>query len=392
MNLLLVGVGSVGEAIARVAQGRSWLDRLILADYNLERAQKVYHQLGQPANFIVAQVDASRMESVAGVARQHGADFILNAASCEYSHAIFDAAYQTSCGYMDLALHGVAETMGQYQFEQARQWEEKGLLAVVGMGMDPGVVDVFARYAHKHLFDEIDEIGIRDGSSLSVEGYPFAPLFSIYDVVEECTNPAIVWERDRGWYRVEPFSQSEVFEFPEGVGPLEVVTVEHEEVVLIPRWIPCRRVTFKYSLGETFVQIMRTIKTVGLHGRQPIDVGGVKVTPIDVLAALLPDPATLGPHMQGKSCVGTWVTGQKDGRRREVFLYQVMDNQEAMARHGVHVVALQTAIGPVIALELIAQGIWNMQGVFGPEAFDPDPFLERMPMYDFPYRILELPV
>ncbi len=390
MNLLVIGMGSVGEVIALVAQERPWLERLILADYNLQRALEVYQKLGRPAHCSVAQVDASRLESIVQLARAHQADFLLNAVSCEYSNLIFDAAYQTHCGYMDLALNGVAETMGQYQFERARQWEENGLLAVVGMGMDPGVVDVFAKYAYKHLFDEIDEIGIRDGSSLSVEGHPFAPTFSIYDVMEECTDPAVVWERERGWYRVEPFSQNEVFEFPE-IGPMEVVTVEHEEVVLIPRWIPCRKVTFKYSLGETFVRVMQTIKLLGLHSRQPVDVKGVKVAPIDVLAALLPDPARLGPLMQGKTCVGALVTGQKGGQPRRVFLYQIMDNQESMARYGVQAVALQTAIGPVIALEMIAQGIWKGPGVFGPEAFDPDPFLERMPAYDFPYRLLELP-
>lgn len=390
MKVLLLGVGGVGEGIARVGRDRPWLKQMVLADYNLARAQDVFERLGKPAHFNVEKADASDPKGIARLASRYGVDLILNAVSCEFSDPIFDAAYQAGCAYMDLALSGVGAEMGHYQFERARLWEEKGLLALIGMGMDPGVSDIFAKYAAQHLFDEIDEIGIRDGAALETEGYEFAPAFSIYDTIEECTDPALVWEQERGWYQVEAFSEPELFPFPAGIGTMEVVHVEHEEVVLIPRWIRCNKVTFKYGLGEKFIQVIRTLKMLGMHRREPVNVKGVQVAPIDVVAALLPDPATLGPKMSGKTCVGTWVTGWKDGQRRSVYLYQVTDNQEAMQKYGIQAVSLQTAIGPVIGLELIAQGIWQGKGVFGPEAFDPDPFLARMPEYDFPYGMVEV--
>ncbi|MFN3742509.1 MAG: saccharopine dehydrogenase family protein, partial [Anaerolineales bacterium] len=280
--------------------------------------------------------------------------------------------------------------LGDYQFERAELWERKGLLALVGMGVEPGVVDVFARYAQDYLFDEIEEIGIRDGGNLVIEGYPFAPTFSIWTTIEECLNPPLIWEEGRGWYTTEPFSEPEVFHFPEGIGPVEVVNVEHEEVILIPRWIRARRVTFKYGLGTQFIQVLKTLHMLGLDRKEPINVKGVMVAPRDVVAACLPNPAELGEKMHGKTCAGTWVKGIKDGMPYEVYIYQVLDNQESMRRWGTQAVVTQTAFGPVIAWEMLERGFWKGSGVLGPEAFDPVPFMERMADYGFPYSIQEL--
>jgi saccharopine dehydrogenase (NAD+, L-lysine-forming) len=252
------------------------------------------------------------------------------------------------------------------------------------MGVEPGMADVFAAYANKHLFDRIDEIGVRDGANLTVEGYDFAPNFSIWTTIEECLNPPVVWERDRGWFTTSTFSEPETFEFPEGIGPIECVNVEHEEVLLIPRWIDVGRVTFKYGLGDEFIDVLKVIELLGLDSTEKIEVKGVRVAPRDVVAAALPDPAHLGDRMHGKTCAGTWVRGEKDGKPREVYLYQVADNQECMRRYGVQAVVWQTAVNPVIAMELLHDGTWKGAGVLGPEAFDPDPFLAKMQEFDFP--------
>jgi saccharopine dehydrogenase-like NADP-dependent oxidoreductase len=289
-----------------------------------------------------------------------------------------------------MAMEDTGAKMGSHQFSRAAQWEQKGCLAILGTGMDPGVSDIFAKYAAKNLFDEIDEIGIRDGAALKIEGYEFAPAFSLIDTIEECTDLPIVWERERGCFEAEPFSEPEVFDFPAGVGPIECVNIEHEEVVLIPRWIKCNRVTFKYGLGEKFINVIKVIKMLGLHSPEPVNVKGVQVAPRDVLVACLPDPAHLGDRMTGKTCVGTWVKGVKDGKPRQVFLYQATDNAESMARTGCQAVALQTGVGPVIVMELLAKGIWKGKGVLGPEAFDPDPFLALMAEFDFPYGMIEM--
>ncbi len=401
MKVLLIGVGGVGEAIAVIASKRPWLEQMVLADFNIKRAEAVQARLGDKERFPVERVDARRKRQIITLIRKHRPDLVMNAVDPIFNEAIFDAAFTARCHYMDMAMtlstphptdpfNKVGVKLGDYQFERSKKWERRGLLALVGMGVEPGMADVFARYAEKHLFDEIDEIGIRDGANLEVRGYEFAPNFSIWTTIEECLNPPVIYEEKRGWFTTEPFSEPEVFTFPEGIGPVELVNVEHEEVLLIPRWVKAKRVTFKYGLGDRFINVLKTLKMLGLDNKHPINVKGVRVAPRDVVAACLPDPATLGDKMTGKTCAGTWVRGRKDGKPREVYLYQVADNQTTMQKYGVQAVVWQTAVGPVITMDLLAHGVWQGKGVLGPEAFDPDPFMERMPQYDFPYGIMEM--
>jgi saccharopine dehydrogenase-like NADP-dependent oxidoreductase len=401
MRILLVGVGAVGECIAIVAKDRPWLEKMVLADFSVKRAKAVQKKLGQRRRFPTEKVDATNKGEIVALARKHNVDLIMNAVAPNFNEAVFDAAFQARCLYMDMAMtlsepHPVRPfekagvMLGDYQFAAAKKWEKKRLLALVGMGVEPGVSDIFARYAARHLFDEIEEIGVRDGSNLEITGYEFAPGFSIWTTIEECLNPPLIYERERKWYTTAPFSEPEVFHFPEGIGPLEVVNVEHEEVILIPKYIDCGRATFKYGLGDKFIGVLRTLHMLGLDSKEPIRVRGVEVAPRDVVVACLPDPATLGDKMKGKTCAGTWVKGKKDGQPREVYLYQVADNEECMRKYGVQAVAWQTAVGPVIGMELIATGVWNAVGVHGPEYFDPDPFMAKMAEYDFPYGIMEM--
>jgi saccharopine dehydrogenase (NAD+, L-lysine forming) len=400
MKILLVGVGGVGEAIAVMSARQPWLEKMVLADYNRKRVEEVQGKLGDAAKFPTEWVDASRQELIEDLAKKYQVDLIMNACDPQYNMPIFNAAFTCGCNYVDMAMslsephpddpyHQTGLKLGDMQFEQAEAWKKKGLLALVGMGVEPGMADVFARYAQEALFDEIDEIGIRDGANLEVRGYEFAPNFSIWTTIEECLNPPIVWEKEKGWFTTQPFSEPEVFEFPEGIGKVECVNVEHEEVLLVPRWVNTRRVTFKYGLGDQFIGVLKTLKMLGLDNKEAIDVKGVKVAPRDVVAACLPDPAHLGDRMFGKTCAGTWVRGKKDGKPREVYLYQVADNQECMERLGVQAVVAQTGFNAVIAFELLAEGKWKGAGVLGPEAFDPSPFMEKMKGYGFPYIIQE---
>lgn len=401
MKVLLVGVGGVGEAIAILSQDRPWLEKMVLADFNLKRARDVRRRLSPARRYAVEQVDARDKRQIAELARKYQVDLILNAVDPLFNEAIFDAAYAAGCHYIDMAmtlsrphptrpLEECGVKLGDYQFERAARWERKGLLALVGMGVEPGLSDVFARYAAKHLFDQIDEIGVRDGANLVVRGHAFAPTFSIWTTIEECLNPPVIWEAGRGWHTTAPFSEPEVFDFPEGIGPVECVNVEHEEVLLVPRWINCQRVTFKYGLGDQFIGVLKTLAMLGLDRTEPLNVKGVRVAPRDVVAAVLPDPAHLGNQMAGKTCAGTWVKGTHNGQPRQVYLYQVADNETCMRRYGVQAVVWQTAVNPVIAMELLAGGEWQGRGVLGPEAFDPDPFMARMAGYDFPYGIKEM--
>jgi saccharopine dehydrogenase (NAD+, L-lysine forming) len=371
-----------------------------MADYDGGRATEAAERTGD-ARFSGVHVDASDQAAVAELLRATKADAVLNACDPRFVMPIFDAAFETGTTYLDMAMslshpdpdEPYARTcvkLGDEQFAKADEWEKRGLLALAGIGVEPGLSDIFARHAADRLFSSIDELGVRDGANLVVDGHEFAPTFSIWTTIEECLNPPVVWEKDRGWYTTPPFSEPEVFDFPEGIGPVECVNVEHEEVLLMPRWIDAKRVTFKYGLGDEFINVLRTLHLLGLDSTTPVDVGGAPVSPRDVVAACLPDPATLGDQMRGKTCAGTLVTGTgKDGRPREVYLYQVADNEQCMREWGAQAVVWQTAVNPIVAMELIATGTWTGAGVLGPEALDPQPFLDLLPDYGAPWGMVE---
>ena len=409
MKILLVGAGGVGNSLAKLLATRNFYDEVVVADYDTARAQSVVDWIGEhfPANharFRAEHIDASRALTVTEVAQKHDSTMVMNAVEPSFVESIFDGALAAGADYMDMAMSlskphpsdpysKTGIMLGDYQFEKAAEWEKAGRLALVGMGVEPGISDVFARYASDHLFSEIDEIGVRDGANLVVtdeEGNEiFAPSFSIWTTIEECLNPPLIFEKERGWFTTEAFSEPEVFTFPAGIGPVECVNVEHEEVALVPRYIDAKRVTFKYGLGEEFIGVLKTLNLLGLDSTQAVQVRtapnaegkrtSASVSPRDLVAAVLPDPATLGDRMSGTTCAGTWVTGKgTDGAPREVYLYHAIDNAWTMEHFEAQCVVWQTALAPALALELLATGVWSGSGVHGPEGFDAVPFLELM--------------
>ena len=404
VRILILGSGGVGSAAALIAARRDFVSHAVLADYDLARAERAAAATGD-SRFHAARIDASDRAAIEELISAHEVDAVLGATDPRFTMPIFRAALAQRIHYVDMAmslsqphptdpyrLTGVK--LGDEQFALSDEWEASGRIALVGMGVEPGLSDVFARYAADHLFSRIDEAGVRDGANLTVDGYDFAPSFSIWTTIEECLNPPLIYERDAGWYTTEPFSEPEVFDFPEGIGPVECVNVEHEEVVLIPKWVDVGRATFKYGLGNEFIGVLQTLHKLGLDRVQPVRVGDVDVSPRDVVAACLPNPATLGDRMHGKTCAGLWVRGAgQDGRPRSTYLYHVVDNEWSMREYGAQAVVWQTAVNPIVALELIAEGTWSGSGVLGPEALPASPFLDRLAgEYGSPWGQMELAV
>ncbi len=399
MRVLLVGAGGVGGAVVAIATKRQSFSKLVVADFDLDRATRVAATGGGAVDAI--HLDASNEEAIAEAIRIHGIEIVFNAVDPRFVMPIFRASLRAGVHYIDMAMslskphpfdpHNLTGLMlGEEQFVLSEAFAATGKLALVGMGVEPGLSDIFARYAADELFAQIDEAGVRDGSNLTVDGYAFAPSFSIWTVVEECLNPPLVYEKGRGWFTLPPFSEPETFTFPGSIGPVTCVHVEHEEVALIPRWIDVQRATFKYGLGDEFIAVLKTIHDLGLSRTEPVTVGGVSVSPRDVLGAILPNPAEIGHLMHGETCAGTWVTGVGvDGQPREVYLYHLVDNDWTMENYGVQSVVWQTALQPVLAIELIAAGVWRGVGVLGPEALPARPFLDLLSASDAPWAIQE---
>ena len=404
MRILLVGAGGVGDAIAKLAAERDFYELFVISDYDLSRAERSLEWIANrngdevASKFLAVKIDASSAAGVAATAKEHGITHILNAVEPKFVPTIFSGAFTAGANYVDMAMslsephetdpfHQPGLKLGDQQYALNEQWERAGLLALVGMGVEPGLSNVFARYAQDHLFSEIDEISVKDGGNLVVRDDAgneiFAPSFSIWTTIEECLNPPIIWEAGRGFYTTEPFSEPEIFEFPEGIGAVECVNVEHEEVTMLSRTIKAKKIAFKYGLGQEFIGILQTLHKLGLDQTKPHRVrsaqGPVDVAPRDMVAAVLPDPATIGPRMEGKTCAGVLVTGKDfEGKQRATYIYNVADNALTMAKYETQAVVWQTAFNPLIALELIAKGVWSGVGVVGPETFDAIPFLDLL--------------
>ncbi|MDF3003135.1 MAG: saccharopine dehydrogenase-like oxidoreductase [Bacillota bacterium] len=405
MKILMVGTGGVGEAAAVIASKRDpkgeWLELMVLSDYSLERAQSVSDRIAD-ARFPAEKVNARNKDEVKALVQKYQVDLLFNACDPSFNENLFDVAYECGVHYTDMALslsvphptdpyHKTNIMMGDYQFAKHEDWEKRGLLALVGIGMDPGAVNVFARFAQKHYFDEIDEISIKDGGNLSAEGYDITFGFSIWTTIDECLNPPFKWEKDKGIYTVEPFSDPEKFTFPDGIGEQELVNVEHEEMVMLPRFMGdvAKRMSFKYGLGADFITMLKNLRALRLDDKLS-KVRGTEFSPRDVVGMVAPSPVEVADKLKGKCCVGTLVTGLKDGKERKIFLYQTSDNEELLERIGCGCVVGQTAYNPVMAFELLAKGIWQGKGVLGPECFDPDPYIELADEYDFYMGMMEM--
>ena len=404
MKLLIIGAGGVGTSAAmiikRAGKEGDWAEKVVVSDYNLTRAEEVAVRICGGGKFHAEKIDARDTESIKGVIKKHGITFVMNAVEPLFNEAIFDTCLAERVGYLDCAMtlsrahpekpfEKTYIKLGDYQFERHEQWEKAGVMAIVGSGVEPGMADVFAKFAAKHLFDEIDEINVRDGDNYEGADGKFG--FSVWTTIEECLNPPVIWEKGKGWFTTENFSEPEIFNFPGGIGDVEVINIEHEEVMLVPRVIDCNRVTFKYGVPREMRELLSNLREVGMDDKtKKIKVGGEQITPRDFLVEVVPSPVDSTANMTGKGCAGTWVTGKKDGLKRSVYLYQVADNQECIKKYTTNSVVAQTAVGPVIMLELIAKGIWDMKGVHGPESFDPDPFVERLAKYEFPAGIREM--
>jgi saccharopine dehydrogenase (NAD+, L-lysine-forming) len=407
MRVLLVGAGGVGEAIASIATKNDpdadWLASMIVSDYNHDRAKEVVSKIDD-SRLTAEKIDAGDKTQVMALAKKYNVDLIMNACDPLFNMSIFGAALETGCKYMDMAMsmserdendpYGtLGLKLGDLQYAQHDLWVEKDNLALCGSGVEPGMVNVFARYAGDYLFDEIHELNVRDADNLVVEGLDIAFGFSIWTTIEECLNPPVIWEKDKGWYVTESFSEPEIFRFPEPVGEQEVINVEHEEVLMFPRYFAdkgLKRATFKFGVDRDMRQVLKTLEALNLTGTDKVKVKGVEVSPRDVVAACSPDPATLGGQMKGQLSAGIWVKGVKDGKIRDAYIYQMVDNEDCMKTYGSQAVVAQTAVGPVIMMELLAKGLWEGTGVLTPENFPSEPFMERLSAYGFPSGMMEM--
>ena len=415
MRMMLVGAGAVGESMLKILKWRDpkgeWLSYVLVGDYDRSRAEAVAGLLADD-RFSAVQINATDKEQMKSLIREHKIDFVMDAAPPFASNYIFDAAYEAGANYANMGTWSVpmeepayglgiensyTEPMTKYNFDRHEQWKEKGQMAVICLGIDPGVVNVFAKYAATHLFDVLTEAHVKDGGNLSVPGADPDAIqfgFNVWTVLDEVMNPNVEYDQEKGGLIVEKaFAGQETFQMPDGVGENTLVKVEHEEVVTFARYLAqygLKKATFKISLDDNLITALKVIDHLGLRSLKQVQVGNVKVVPRDVVAACAPQPKDIGTEMIGEMLVGVHCIGEKDGVRKEYFLYQNFDNQASMEQWGSQAVVAQTGFGAALAIELIGRGIWKDTGVFSPEYFDPEPYLKLMDETGYEWHVTEL--
>lgn len=416
MRMMLVGSGAVGESILRILEKREnheeWLEFVLVADYNLDRAKEVIENLNEKEIYKAVQVNAKNKDEMVNLIKEYNIDFVMDAAAPFVSNQIFDAAYEGGANYGSMGTWSVPmnnpkfglgiensyiEPMTKYNFDRHEDWKNKNQMACICMGIDPGVVNVFAKYAAEYEFDELHEVHVKDGGNLEIPGAKENDItfgFNVWTVLDEVMNPNVEYDKDKGGFIVEDaFSGEEKFIMPEGVGENTLIKVEHEEVVTMQRYLSkygLKKATFKIALDTSLINALKVIDSLGLRSIDPVDVGGVKVVPRDVVAACAPQPKDIGDEMTGMMLVGVHCIGIKDGKKKEIFMYQAFENQQSIKKWGMQAVVAQTGFGAALSIELIARGIWTGEGVFSPEYFNPIPYLCLMKETGFRYEIVHM--
>lgn len=393
MKTIVVGVGAVGSVVAEVLANSEEFDKVVLADIDIERARSMEKRISNDKTESV-RIDATDVDGM--VKSFKGIDLVINSVIPQFNFNIMDACLMAKANYADMAsdIFISKEKVGEIVKEppmqyQARRYtdayQKAGIIGMLGMGCDPGVVNIFARMGADRM-DRVKNILIRDGDNGYVEGYEFAPLWSPQTLIEEVLMPPTIF-KDGHYRKVKPFSGKEEFDFPENVGKIPIYNIDHEEQETLPTYIGevlgkgCEYCDFKLALGEEHVETIRTLGRVGLDSSKKIDVKGAKVAPIDVVTACLPDPSKLGDRAKGDFCGMTMITGLKDGKDVGYSIHTSMNHQDCWNRHKHSATGYTVGVPMAIGAILFAQGKITQKGVFPPEMLDPKPFVEMMPKY-----------
>ncbi len=380
LNVAILGVGAVGQVCATEVVKREYLAHLVLADIYTAGAEAVAKKLAETtaAPITVVQADASSVESVAAILQD--VDVVVYAGLPEYNPQVMEACVQTKTNYIDLAADGPGAHQLLEQLACNETFKRAGILGILGMGCDPGFSNVAARYAADQM-DTVKTITVLDGDKSTVDYDGFCTYFSPQTAIKECLSLPNYWTPEGGdQYFSEHLPNKELIEFPAPIGWLECYNVEHEEPTTLGPSIGkgVEYVEFKYAMPQELVATLRTLKYLGIDEEKPVEIGGAQVNPLDVIVKMMPKPADLAGKIRGHSCIGTLVKGTKGDRNVEMFVYSMVTHEEAYEKAGSQATVWQTGIPPIVALDMMAEGLLNTTGCIPPEMIDPVPFLERL--------------
>ncbi|HEX5612352.1 MAG TPA: saccharopine dehydrogenase family protein [Burkholderiales bacterium] len=390
-KVLIVGAGGVGQVVThKCAQLPEVFSEITLASRTEEKCRRIAAQIGRPIR--TAQVDADEVPQMVALIERVKPDVVINVALPYQDLHIMDACLATGVDYVDTANY---EPLDEAKFEYKWQWayqdrfKERGIMALLGSGFDPGVTNVYTAWLHKHEFDVIDTLDIVDANAGS-HGQPFATNFNPEINIREITQRGRYWENGR-WQETDPLSVNRTFDFPQGIGPMKIYLLYHEELESLVKHFPkIKRARFWMTFSENYLTHLRVLQNVGMTGIEPVRYEGHDIVPIRFLKALLPDPASLGPLTKGRTCIGVVARGRKDGKEKIAFLYNICDHEAAYREVKSQAISYTTGVPAALGAELMVTGSWRGKGVFNMEQMDPDPFMAAIGARGLPWVLQKL--
>ncbi len=388
-KVLIIGAGGVGNVVAKkCAQLPQVFEEIVLASRTKAKCDKIASEIDRPIQ--TARVDADDAKQTAALIQKYKPQLVINVALPYQDLPIMDACLATKTHYLDTANYEpptVAKFEYKWQWAYQDRYAQTGIMALLGSGFDPGVTNVFCAYALKHYYDRIDTIDIVDCNA-GDHGHPFATNFNPEINIREITQKGKYWEDGR-WIEIEPMSISRDIDYPE-VGPRASYLLYHEELESLVKHIPgLKRIRFWMTFGQEYLTHLRVLQNVGMTRIDPVEYEGHKIIPLQFLKAVLPDPGSLGINYKGKTSIGCIFDGVKDGRPKQMMIYNVCDHAECFKEVGAQAVSYTTGVPAMIGAKMIVEGKWKGRGVFNMEQFDPDPFMEDLNRYGLPWKILD---
>jgi len=384
-KVLIIGAGGVGGVVThKCAQVPEVFSEITLASRTLEKCERIARQLPRPIR--TAQVDADNVSEMVELIRRVSPDLVINVALPFQDLPIMDACLETGVDYLDTANYEPRDEVNftyEWQWPYHDRFKEKGIMALLGSGFDPGVTNVFCAHARKNHFDEIHTIDIMDCNA-GEHGHPFATNFNPEVNIREVTSKGKYWENG-AWVEVEPLTVHETFDFP-GIGPREMYLMYHEEMESLARFFPeVKRMRFWMTFSQEYLTHLRVLQNVGMTRIDPVSFQGREIVPLQFLKALLPEPSLLGENYTGKTCIGCMIQGIKDGKPRKYYVYNICDHAEAYREVKAQAISYTTGVPAMIGAMLMVTGVWKGKGVFNMEQFDPAPFMEKLGKHGLPW-------
>lgn len=400
-NVLIIGAGGVGSAVThKCAQHNEELGDICLASRTLSKCEHIVETVNErnslensDGKLTVAKLDAKDADAVAGLITRNESSIVLNAGSPHCNIAIIEACLRTGAHYLDTALYEKEGDLNvpppwyaNNEWKYRDRFSAAGVTGVLGIGFDPGAVNAFCAYVHKHLIDDIDSIDIMDVNA-GDHGHYFATNFDPEVNLREIMEDVLYWENGE-WLSIPCHSKSRSYDFPV-VGEHKVYSMGHDELHSLAANIPARRIEFWMGFNDRYISVFNVLNQLGLLSGDAVDVEGVPVVPLKLLKAVLPDPASLAAGYKGKVCIGCLVKGRTQGKAREVFIYTSCEHADCFADIGAQAISYTTAVPLVTAALLIARGDWNVRKLVNVEELDPDPFMALMPKVGLDWKVRE---